>query len=151
MEVGHSLPFADVIIINREGKVEFDIHRKSTHTQRTIPTSSNHSWDKKNGPLHLHDLLNGPAKWGTRAQGKNSEGSNETKGKTTEEEVTNAPKQTISICLLSPLQRITFLPFTRLLWKEKGGPHFNHDETLWRSSNLKRHGLSKWVFIISLW
>ena len=41
-ETDKKLPFLDLLIINNNGKIEFDIYRKPTHVPRYIPYASNH-------------------------------------------------------------------------------------------------------------
>lgn len=44
MEIDRSLPFLDVKLMNKDGKEEFDFHRKITDTRRSIPITFNQSW-----------------------------------------------------------------------------------------------------------
>ncbi|XP_062700128.1 uncharacterized protein LOC134284823 [Aedes albopictus] len=47
IEQNNQLPFLDILIVKQESTLSFEIYRKPTHTQRTIPNSSNHSHQHK--------------------------------------------------------------------------------------------------------
>lgn len=43
--------FLNIEIINKDGKVEFEINRSINHTQRNIPIVSNLAWSLKMAPF----------------------------------------------------------------------------------------------------
>lgn len=62
IETNGKLPFLDVLVINSNQKIEFDIYRKKTHTDRFIMNDSNHPPHQKRAVFHalIYRLLNTP-------------------------------------------------------------------------------------------
>jgi hypothetical protein len=61
-EVDGSLPFLDVRVTRRDSRIEFDVYRKLTNTQRCIPITSCHPMVPKMAAFHsmLHWACNLP-------------------------------------------------------------------------------------------
>ena len=59
IEKDGKLPFLDIMV---DRNLSFGIYRKPTHTQRIIPSTSNHNFQQKMAPLHsmIHRLLSIP-------------------------------------------------------------------------------------------
>jgi hypothetical protein len=61
-EIDGSLPFLDVRVSRRDSRLEFDVYRKPTNTQRCIPITSCHPMEHKIDAFHsmLHRVCNLP-------------------------------------------------------------------------------------------
>lgn len=62
IEKNGTLPFLDTLVIRNRNKLEIDIYRKNTNTDRYITSDSNHSMQHKRSALNflVHRLLNFP-------------------------------------------------------------------------------------------
>lgn len=64
IEEDGKLPFLDILVTRRSGKIGFNIYRKTTSTQRFIPANSNHSLKHKMAAFNtmIHRMLTTPMK-----------------------------------------------------------------------------------------
>lgn len=71
IEQDNKLAFLDLLIVKEQTKIDFEIYRKPTNTQRTIPNTSNHSHQHKMAAFHhmIHRLQTLPLS----STGKNKE------------------------------------------------------------------------------
>jgi hypothetical protein len=62
IEINKQLPFLDLLVIKNDKNIEFDIYRKSTHTERYITSDSFHPPQQKRAIFHslIHRLINTP-------------------------------------------------------------------------------------------
>lgn len=62
VENDNKLPFLDTLVIKKDKKIEFDIYRKPTHTNRYITNDSFHPPEQKRAAFHgmIYRLLNTP-------------------------------------------------------------------------------------------